>query len=289
MHVLVTQDVVIERFEIADTVRCAGEIGVDGDRHHARNRRPFLIEAVKVVAAPAEDFVGRLQLDRRHHHIVDFDRVGNGNQLAGLGLDAYRLIVEHPVGDVFDPGGSEQVGGVVSFGDAGAFPAARRLAGEFADGVNGLLDCQRLIFDLVHRFLHKTVAHEIPAGGACGFAGGAVNLDRRAIDGERCLDVACFQHFDKAPEADAHAVLVPGPVGNVRQQRLTHRRRQHGTRHRAGRLPVFNVNDCPHGHPGVTRQFERRPADDRFVGDTLAHTHADFILTHIQLSLMLVW
>ncbi len=77
--VVVLKDVVVEGFEVFDTVGDACQIGVDGNRHDARDFRAFLVETVELVAAAAEDFVGGLLLDGADGDVVDFDGVGDGD------------------------------------------------------------------------------------------------------------------------------------------------------------------------------------------------------------------
>src|SRR5215204_6032854 len=85
------------------------------------------------------------------------------------------------------------------------------------------------------------------------------------------------EHLDEAPEADPHAVLVPGPVRQVGQERLAHRRRQDGARHRAGRAPVLDVDDGPDRDAGVARKLQRTAAVDRLVGDPPPEARADLV------------
>ena len=99
--------------------------------------------------------------------------------LPGCVLQRDRLLVEHPVGDIFDAGLGEKVERLVGLGQPRALPAARRLAGEFLDRGDRVGDRRPLVFDLVHRPLHEAVAHEIPAGVAGGLAGFADRPRRR--------------------------------------------------------------------------------------------------------------
>ena len=50
---------------------------MDRDRHDARRLRAVEVEPVELVAAAAEDLVGRLLLDGADDDVVDLDRVGN--------------------------------------------------------------------------------------------------------------------------------------------------------------------------------------------------------------------
>ena len=79
------------------------------------------------------------------------------------GGDLHRLVVEHPVGDIFDAGGRQMIDGIEGLAQTGAFPATRRPAGKAADRLNGFGDDRRLVIDVVHGPLDKAVAHELPA------------------------------------------------------------------------------------------------------------------------------
>ena len=118
-HAFVAEDVVVEGFEVFDSVGDAVQVGVDGDGHDAGDGGAFLVEAAELVAAAAEDLVGGLLLDGGDGDVVELDGVGDGDQGAGLGADRDGLVVEHPVGDVFDAELGEEVGGLHGFGQAG--------------------------------------------------------------------------------------------------------------------------------------------------------------------------
>src|SRR5271156_5703667 len=105
MHdALVAEDVIIEPLEMADPVWHAREIGMDRDRHYARNRRALLVKAIEMVDAAPIDLIRGLRLHRADHDIVDFDAIGHGYERPLFHRQAYRLIVQAPVADIFDPG-----------------------------------------------------------------------------------------------------------------------------------------------------------------------------------------
>src|SRR5690606_33254992 len=111
-------------------------------------------------------------------------------------------------------------------GEARTFPAARRLAGEGTDGLDGIGDRLLLVVDLVHWLLDVPMADEIPSGFQGSAAGGFIDGDCRAVHRKTRLKTAGVQRFEETPKADAHAVFMPGPVRNVRQKRLPHWRRK---------------------------------------------------------------
>lgn len=255
-------------------MRHAGQVGVDRDGHHARRLCAVEVKPVELVASAAVDLVRRLLLHGAHHHVVDLDRVGNRDDLAVPCRERDRLLVEHPVRDILDPGLGQQVERLVRLGEARALPAAWRPAGEVADGLDRVGDGGTLVLHLVHRLLDEAMPHEVPAGLVRGLAGLAIEFAGGAVDGERRLQLARLQRLQETPEADAHPVLVPRPVGDVGQQRLAHWRRQHRARHRSHRAPVLDVHDGPHRDAGVAGQDELRPLVDRQVGRAAAQAEA---------------
>ena len=76
-----------------------------------------------------------------------------------------RLIVKHPIGDVFDAFCREQIDGIEGLRQARAFPAARRTPGKGGDRLDGSADRATLVFQAVHRHLDKAVPHKLPPGG----------------------------------------------------------------------------------------------------------------------------
>ena len=58
-----------------------------------------------------------------------------------------------------------------------------------------------------------------------------------------------MEHPLQPPEADAHAVLVPAPVGVVGQHGLALRRGDHHARHRPAHVPLLERQQRPHDEP----------------------------------------
>src|SRR5204862_3649429 len=97
-----------------------------------------------------------------------------------------------------------------------AFPAARCLAGELANRSDRVADRSALVLDVMHRPLHEAVAHELPSGVERCLRNARIAATDRAVDRKRRLNAELLQYLAEAPEADAHAVFVPGPVRQVR-------------------------------------------------------------------------
>jgi len=64
------------------------------------------------------------------------------------------------------------------------------------------------------------------------------------------------EHLEQAPEADAVAIFVPGPVRNVGAGRASGRRREHGTRHGQLRIPLLDIDDHPNGDARAVRKLQ---------------------------------
>ncbi len=148
------------------------------------------------------------------------------------------------------------------------------LPGELADRLDRVADGGALVVDAMHRPLHEAVAHEVPAGLEGGLAGLRVERAAAAVHRESRLELARAQHVEETPEAHPHAVFVPRPVGHVGQQRIAHRRRQHGAWHGAQRTPVLDIDDGPHRHAGAAGKSQLRPLVDGQVGRAVADAMA---------------
>ena len=120
MHdAVVPEDVVVEHLQVLDPVRHAGEIRVDRDRHDPGRRLALEVEAVELIPPAAQDLVRRLLLDGADDDVVDLDGVGHRDHAAGARLERHRLLVHHPVGDIFDAGFGQQVERLVGLGQPG--------------------------------------------------------------------------------------------------------------------------------------------------------------------------
>ena len=83
-----------------------------------------------------------VMLDQHHRHVVAFLGVGDVDDRLAARLQPHRLVVEHPVGDVVVAVLLEQVGRLPGLGQAGAEPAARRLAGRLRDRLAWSCGCR---------------------------------------------------------------------------------------------------------------------------------------------------
>ena len=206
------EHVTIQPLEIADAVRDARDIGMDADRHHATRHRTFLVQAIEVIAAAAQQLLGRMMLHDHHRDVVYLDRVRNREHRTVRGRDVDRLVVEHPVGDVFDSGFGQMIDGLEGLCQAGTLPAARCLAGKGANRLDRISDRRPLVLDLVHGLLLPAVPHEFPPRVLRRLRDARIVAAHHAVDRERGRHAGFLHAIEQPPEAHTHAVLVPGPV-----------------------------------------------------------------------------
>ena len=243
------------------------------DRHDLGAVLRFLVKAIERVHRAPVHLVRRVVLQRHHHDVMQLEIVGQRHHRLVRGLQRHRLVVEHPVADIFDAGLRQIIERVEGLCQARPEPAARRPAPELADDVDGLFDRAGLVLDLVHWHLVVAVGVQLPAGVGhrldhlrIGFAGAAVDGD-----GRRHLQP--LEHALQSPEADPHAVLVPAPVRMIRQHRLALRRRDHHPRHRPRDVPLLERHQRPQDQAQAVRQFQRRAAFDGGEGEAFVRLH----------------
>ena len=140
-------------------------------------------------------------------------------------------------------------------GEAGAEPALRLLAGELLQQLDGLADGLALVGEQVHRPLDDPVAHELPAGVQHGAGHRLVGLDHVGVDGGGGADLPLGERVQQPPEAHAHPVVVPGPVGHVGHDGHPLGRGQVLARHRLLDVPLLDVDDGPHRDAGPLGQL----------------------------------
>ena len=79
------------------------------------------------------------------------------------------------------------------------------------------------------------------------------------------------------PEPDAHAVFMPGPVGQIGSNRRPLRRGQYLPRHGARDVPVLHVHHDEHRDAFAVRQRKTRPVDAGLVLQPLFRLHGSSI------------
>src|SRR5207245_3615390 len=117
--------------------------------------------------------------------------------------------------DVRDPLLGEDVQRLPRLREPGAEPTLRLPAGEVVEELERLADGGALVGEEVHRALLDAVPHELPARVQHRARHRLVRADHVGVDGRRRADLASAERLEHPPETDAHAVLVPRPVGDV--------------------------------------------------------------------------
>jgi hypothetical protein len=209
-------------------------------------------------------------LDDHHGDVVEFDRVGQRHERPVCGANDVRLVVVHPVADIFHAGRGEQFRRLVGLRQTGAKPAQRAFAGKALENIHRAVDHVLLILMLVDRHLVVGMTHELPRLAARLFGDPLIVLTDARVYGERRLDAARAEQVEESPHADPHAVFVPAPVRHVRQQRRAGRGRQYLARHRPADVPDLEIDDRPQDEARTPRQPQRRPIHDGGVVGALA-------------------
>src|SRR4030088_3256826 len=96
-------------------------------------------------------------------YVVCLDSVGNRRDDAVRRFNFLRQIAYHPVRNVLDAVGTEQIEGLVGFGEARAFPGAWLASGEGGDGIDGSTNSGNIFTTFPGRLLSQSAAHEIKA------------------------------------------------------------------------------------------------------------------------------
>ena len=129
------------------SMRCgyAGQIGMHGDRHDLRRARRIPRRGSRTASIERSvDLVGRMILQRHHHDVVQLEIVGQGDHRLVRGLQRHRLVVEHPVADIFDAGlASDNRACRRSASGRARTSRAARLPAELLDHVHRLVDRPR--------------------------------------------------------------------------------------------------------------------------------------------------
>ena len=163
-HALLLAHVVVDRLEVLDPVRDAGDVrdarpspspaGSSRPRRRAGRTGPSRAAATRRSAWCWMTIIG-----------MSLSSSVYGTETSGPDCrpDLVGLVVVDPVGDVLDALVGQVVERLPRLGEAGPEPALRLLAGELPQELDGLPDGRALIGQQVHRALDHAVAHELPA------------------------------------------------------------------------------------------------------------------------------
>src|SRR5262249_39420010 len=110
---------------VSDAMRRARQVGMTGDRHDLRPPARLVIEAAEMIECPRIHDLRRMMLQRHHHDVMNLEIVGERDDGAVDCLERHRLVVEHPVADIFDAGFGEVIERVERLRQSGSEPSAR--------------------------------------------------------------------------------------------------------------------------------------------------------------------
>src|SRR5262249_24235357 len=140
------------------------DIRMNRNRHHPGAFCSLGVERFELILGAAEELLRLVMLNNHHGYIVQLHGIGEREKRAMGCSDFVGLVVIDPVSDVLKPSFREKIESLRCFGETGTEPARRCLSRKLADSFYGLSNRLALIFQLVHRFLDKAVAHELPTG-----------------------------------------------------------------------------------------------------------------------------
>ena len=115
--------------EIFEPMRCAHDVGVHDQRHDPGGTGRIIVELVELIDRAVVVFAGPVMLDQHHRNVVALLRVGDIDDRPRARLEQHGFVIEHPVAEVFVTFFGQEVWGLPGFGETGAEPAARILAG----------------------------------------------------------------------------------------------------------------------------------------------------------------
>src|SRR4029434_8271406 len=114
----------------------------------------------------------------------------------------------------------EDVGRVPRLGQAWSKPTTRPAAGESCDGCRCLLNIDALVGDLLHVLLSEAMSDEFPPTVERRARDRFVGGNGAAINREHRRNLQLIEDLQHSPETDTVSVLVPRPIGTVRDRRL---------------------------------------------------------------------
>src|ERR1043166_9636321 len=104
-----------------------------------------------------------MSLQRHRDDVVQLEIIGQGDDRAVRGLHIDRLVIDHPIAEIFDPSLAQMIERGEILGQARAEPAARPRPGKFLDDVEGAENRIALVGELMHRLLIVAMRVELPA------------------------------------------------------------------------------------------------------------------------------
>ena len=106
------------------------------------------------------------------------------------------------------------------------------------------------------------MAHKLPIGFQGSLRNAWVRLAHNAVDGHGGRDAALLQRIKDSPKSNAHAVLMPRPIGQIWKKRLPHGWRQDRTWHGTLDGPMFYIDNDPNQHAIAIGQLQSGPVNN---------------------------
>ena len=204
---------------MADAVRLPHQIAVQRDAHHQRASSALLQHHVKRIPDHRREPRGFLAAAYDLRNIVQFLRIGHGQDASGARFQPDWLVVVTPVEQVLIACFGEQVRRVLALADPGAEPALRRRARAALE-----FRCRRCDERALVSLFERALAFGVAAAVACDLVPA-----RGKGFGEswRCVEECRIHQYGRghsrrssiiahARRTDPVAVVTPGEVQNVR-------------------------------------------------------------------------
>ena len=179
------------------------------------------IEPVERLLEHREAAVAGLPLAHEHGEVVDLGGIRHRDQrLPRFRVDQVGLVVVQQVGEVEHPLLGQQIGRVGGGAQRGRQPPPGPLAGGLLADAQGLADHLALTLGVLVEIgqqvgLHVVVGHDLPAALDGGVDDGLPLDPHLGVHRARRGHALGVEHVEHPPDADALAILAPGPVGVV--------------------------------------------------------------------------
>ena len=268
-------DIVDEVTQRGDPVRLSDDVRMQADIHDPAGAGAFGIKLVEAELEHVDTVAGGKAAAREHVEVVDVVRIGHADDRTMNGVDQVRLVVVEIVAVGDNARLLEQRRRMRRAADCRRQPGLGRPADHLLIFVERAADHRALLIGLVRVrgeqiVLRPVVRHQLPAALLHGVDDAAALHQDHAVAGAGGRDAHRVEHIHQTPDADALAVLAPGPVRGVEHvagQRVRDRRRPAGKQRLllAGpeRLPVFDIDGEDQRDMGAAGKFQRRAIRQR--------------------------
>ena len=249
--------------EVFAPVRIADQKRMQADRHHAAGRGALLVEHVELIADHlAENLRALMQIEERRN-VVDLHRIGHGDHRALLHPHRVGLVIVDPVADIVDAVLGQDIERAHGLAQSRAEPAARRFADALGDRSHDCLDERAFLrFRLAGEQggIVVAMAHPLPVEFSSLFDDARIALADVGVQRDGPFDAVALHHLHHPPDADAHPVVAPRIVQDIRVDRQIGQPRRWPVEQK-----MLDVRDHPDGDASAVRPRQTRPVDDRGI------------------------